>query len=171
MWGELSIFSPPYNIDTEFYLCDYIPYAKYGTYFDILFNSGHTYPALFYGIKEDTVIEELDSARDNATLFLYQKCKKDFTEFFLEFAEEHTSFHKLDKIIINDLLSSFIIILESHKPDSNSLGLRVRNLIRADLSHCASMIAENDFNTYRTSLNRASTEYILALEHIQEQTL
>lgn len=165
LWQEL----PNFKIDSEIYLYDYIPYAKYKTYYNYLFNCPSTYPALFYGIKEDTVIENLEPSKNDAFLFFYQKYEKDFSNFFHKFAEKNLSFNRFDKLISNTLLPSFIDNLESHKPDSTSLGIRVRDLIIADLSHSASMIANNNFNSYRTSLTKASSNYILALERIQQQ--
>ena len=88
---------------------------------------------------------------------------------FKNFTEENTSFHKLDKLISDILLPNFIKILESHKPGSNSLGLRVRDLINADLSHTSYMIVTGNFDAYKSSLIRASSNYILSLEEIQNQ--
>lgn len=169
LFKELWDALPNFKINTESYLYDYIPYAKYNTYYNLLFNSPNTYPALLYGIKEDTIIENLERSKTDAFLFFYQKCKKDFSAFFLTFANEHLSFHKLDKLILNTLFPSFIELLESHKPDSTSLGLRVQNLIKDDLSHSASMIVNKNSDFYRASLNKASSNYILALEQIQKK--
>ncbi len=169
LFKELWDALPNFKINTESYLYDYIPYAKYNTYYNLLFNSSNTYPALLYGIKEDTIIENLERSKIDAFLFFYQKCKNDFLSFFLTFTNEHLSFHKLDKLILNTLFPSFIELLESHKPDSTSLGLRVQNLIKADLSLSASMIANKNSDFYRASLNRASSNYILSLEQIQKK--
>ena len=134
-----------------------------------LFNSRNTFPAIFYGIREDTIIEELEPSKESALLFLYQKCKKGFSEYFLLFVKEHQSFHKLDKVISNALFPSFVSILENHKPDASSLGLRVRDLINADLYNTAAMVATGDYDLYKASLNRASSNYILSLEAIQSE--
>lgn len=168
LWNEVNSSPTPYNIDAELYLCDYVPYAKNSTYWHILFSPGNKYPALFYGIREDTIIEDIDASRDKALLFLYSNCKSDFLTFFQSFTEAQLSYHKLDKTIKDILLPAFINILEAHKPNSSSLGLRVRDLINADLSHCASMVANKDFQAYYVQLNLASTNYILELEKIQQ---
>lgn len=110
----------------------------------------------------------IDDSRDKALLFLYSNCKSDFLTFFQSFTEEQLSYHKLDKTIIDILLPEFIRVLETHKPNSSSLGLRVRNLINADLSHCASMVGNKDFQPYYAQLNSASSTYILELEKIQQ---
>lgn len=133
----------------------------------MLFNSWNTYPAIFYGIKEDTIIEELEPSKETALFFLYQKCKDAFCLYFHHFIAEHPSFHKLDKTISDVLFPSFVTIIENHRPNQSSLGLRVRDLINADLSNVASMIASGDYDLYKASLNKASSDYILALESIQ----
>ena len=165
LWNEYAVD----NLGSDLYLCDYVPYAKNSTYYNLLFNSGNTFPAIFYGIREDTIIEELEPSKESALLFLYQKCKKDFSEYFLLFVKEHQSFHKLDKVISNALFPSFVSILENHKPDASSLGLRVRDLINADLYNTAAMVATGDYDLYKASLNRASSNYILSLEAIQSE--
>lgn len=165
LWNEYA----DNNSESEIYLCDYVPYAKNSTYFNLLFNSGNTFPAIYYGILEDTIIEKLEPSKQYALLFLYRKCKKDFSAYFHNFIGEHQSFHKLDKTISDVLYPSFVSIIENHKPNDSSLGLRVRNLINADLSNTASIIVSGDNNPYKASLDRATSSYILALEDIQNK--
>lgn len=170
LWTEVTAENSPYKIDSELYLCDYIPYAKYSTYWNILFSPRNKYPAITYGIYEDTVIEEIEPARENALLFLYCRCKNDFNHRFFSFIETEESFHKLDKVLKEKLIEkSFIPMLDTYKPDASSLGLRVRDLINADLSHCASIIFnESNNDSYFTSLINASSNYIVKLEEIQQ---
>lgn len=168
LWAEVTTPTTSCMIDTELYLCDYVPYAKNSTYWNILFSPNNKYPAILYGIREDTIIEEIDESRDKALLFLYSNCKSDFLNFFQLFTEEQVSFHKLDRTIKEILIPGFINVLKSHRPNSSSLGLRVRDLINADLSHCASMIANNNYQSYYAKLNTASSNYIIELEKIQE---
>ena len=168
LWAEATTSASPYSIDAELYLCDYVPYAKNRTYQNILFSPNNKYPALLYGIREDTIIKEIDDSREKALLFLYSNCKSDFSTFFQSFTEEQISYHKLDKTIKERLIPEFINILKAHKPNSSSLGLRVRDLINADLSHSASLIGNNDFQPYYMQLISASCTYILELEKIQQ---
>ena len=118
--------------------------------------------------REDTIIEEIDDSKNKALLFLYRNCKSDFQTFFQSFTEEQISYHKLDKTIKERLLPEFVNVLKTHKPNASSLGLRVRDLINADLSHCASMVENNGFQPYYMQLNSASSTYILELEKIQQ---
>ncbi|MBR4948752.1 MAG: hypothetical protein IKZ29_09340 [Clostridiales bacterium] len=187
LWEEVCV--QEHQIDAELYLSDYIPYAKYSTYWDLLFNNNtsgilHVSPAddeakkvvltaiSTFGIYEDTVIELIDPARKEALLFLYSKCHEDFLSKFLEFANNTDSYHSLNKTIKNVLVNGiFIPLLEKHKPDASSLGLRVRNLIKEDLSYSAALIFNTQIDNpkYRHQLIRASSEYICKLEKIQRQ--
>ena len=52
----LEVFSDQneYNLDIEKYLCDYIPYAKNSTYWEVIVKG--IYPAMFYGVSEDKIL-------------------------------------------------------------------------------------------------------------------
>lgn len=171
LWIEITKDNNEYQIDKNLFLCDYVPYAKYNTYWDILFSKNNIYPAIAYGIREDDIIENYDNAEREAFKFLYNKCKDDFSKIFNAFTDETTSFNKINKVFQKSFIEKlFIPMLNKFKPDGNSLGLRVKNLIGCDLSHCASLIYENNSaqNEYFFKLNRASSTYILALEDIQK---
>ena len=184
LWNEVCVKDK--CIDSELYLCDFVPYAKYSTYWKILFESDTindprfsfvkysdmmlNFPALFFGIKEDTVIENIDSARDDALEFFYNRCKKDFLSDFIDFANKNNSFHMLNNTIKNDLVENrFLPMMKKFMPDASSLGLRVKNLIFEDLSYCAALVCHrNIYNPeYRKQLINASSDYILRLEDIQ----
>lgn len=168
LWEEVSA-SPKYQIDTESYLCDFVPYAKDSGYWDVFLSPTNIYPALFYGIREDTIIGDIDLARENAIIFLYNKCKDDFKTLFEKFTEEQKSFHMFKNIVKKDLLENlFIKMLKKYEPDSSSLGLRVRDLIKSDLSHCAEQVVSTEKDPFYTALIHASQAYILALEKIQK---
>lgn len=206
LWNEVCINRK--RINSELYLCDFIPYAKYSTYWKILFESDTindprfsfvknseiiqvletessdftrcsndeynnrilNFPALFFDIKEDTVIENIDSARNDALDYLYGKCEEDFLRTFKEFTEENDSFHMLNNTIKNDLIEKrFLPLMDKYKPDESSLGLRVKNLIFEDLSYCAALFCKRNIENpkYRKELINASSAYIIRLEHIQ----
>lgn len=170
LWNEVSKENSGYQIDKNLFLCDYVPYAKYNTYWNILFSENNNYPAITYGIFEDDVIENYDKAEREAYKFLYNKCKKDFLKIFNDFTDKTMSFYKIDKVFQQSFIENlFIPMLKNFEPDNDSLGLRVKNLIKSDLSHCASLIYENNTqNEYFSRLIRASSTYILSLEKIQK---
>lgn len=184
LWDEVCVRNK--LIDSDFYLCDYVPYAKYSTYWKILFESDTindprfsfveydgkmlNFPAMFFGIKEDTVIENIDSARSDALEFFYAKCKDDLFKSFIKFTEENDSFHMLNNRIKSDLIEKrFLPLMEKYKPDASSLGLRVKDLILEDLSYCAALVYNRNIENpdYRRQLIKASSDYILRLEKLQ----
>lgn len=174
LWEEVSIDNSPYDIDRELLLFDYVPYAKYSSYWKILLSENNQYPAISYGIYEDTVIKNIDSAREEAFLFLYQKCQTEFLKLFKDFTNSTLSFHKIDKVFKNIFIEkTFIPMLKRYTPNSSSLGLRVRELIFADLSHSAELIHNKmtDNRAYKKSLIKASSGYIIELENIQKNSL
>lgn len=206
LWNEVCIDRK--RIDSELYLCDYIPYAKYSTYWKILFESDTindprfsfvkysdiiqdstiedpnyipfsdeesnnrmlNFPTLLFGIKEDTIIENIDSARDDALEFFYHRCEDNFLKGFIKFAENNNSFHMLNNKIRDELVEKmFLPLMEKYKPDASSLGLRVKDLIFEDLSYCAVLVYNRKIDNadYRRQLINASSNYILQLEKIQ----
>lgn len=157
----------PYNLDKELYLCDYIPYAMYSSYWHILFESNNKFIAMYYSITEDTVTKEITPARETAILFLYNKCRKKFLENFLAFTNKESSFNQIDKKIEKFIKNDFVPMLKELSPNETSLGLRVKNLILSDLSHCAPLVASGKRDNYYTPLIRASSTYIQKLKYIQ----
>lgn len=173
LWEEVTENDSEYSIDKELYLCDYIPYAKYSSYWNILFESNNHYPALFYGLYEDDIVNNLDSARNGAFRYLYKKCAVPFANIFHQFTATNDSFHKLDKILKEKFIDSlFVSMLNDLKPNEFSLGLRVKNLIYADLSKCAKLITNHGLpNNISSQLINASSAYIIALEKIQNEII
>lgn len=161
------------DFSIEDILCDFVPYAKYSTYFNLLFSKDNSFPALSYGVYEDNIIENIDISRKNAIKFLYQKCEKDFSETFIKFTQETKSFKKIDKVFNNNFINKlFIPLLKKYIPEENSLGIRVKNLITADLSHVPKLIFPKESNKkYYQKLICASSEYILKLEQIQKNII
>lgn len=159
------------NLSLEDILCDYVPYSKDLTYWNLLFFNGNTLPAVFFGIREDTIIGEIDGNREKALLYLYNKCKNEFIAALIAFTSETDTFTKIDKVFLNDFVyKRFISLLKKFLPNETSLGLRVKNLIVADLSHVSLLMSRNESKEkqkyYRQIIN-ASSDYILKLEKIQ----
>ena len=69
----LEVFSDQneYNLDIEKYLCDYIPYAKNSTYWEVIVKG--IYPAMFYGVSEDKILCDLFPAREEAIRLIYNR--------------------------------------------------------------------------------------------------
>lgn len=170
LWNEIT----EDMVDKELILCDYIPYAKYSTYWKILFDKNNKYPAILYGIYKDDVINRIDFAREKAIYYLYNKSKIDFEDIFLDFAKSTKSYSKINKVLEREFIyKRFIPMLKQYIPDETSLGLRAKNLINADLSEAPLLIYEyynKGFNDeIKKLLINASSEYIVRLEEIQEK--
>lgn len=169
LWNEITSKDSPYKIDRELFLCDYIPYAKYSTYWNILYSSPNKYPAITYGILEDDVVNNIENAESCALTYLYNKCKNDFMNIFSEFTDKTTSFSRINRIFQQNFVENlFIPMLENYKPNESSLGLRVKSLILSDLLYCAPIVCRDICpNTKLVKLINASSKYIVALENIQ----
>ena len=174
LWEEVSSETSSYGIDKDLLLCDYIPYAKYKSYWNIIFSSENKYSAIAYGIYEDDVVGKIGCAEKKALMFLYQKCQQEFLSNFEEFAKNTLTFYKINQAFKKDFIEeSFVPLLKKHTPDSSSLGLRVRDLIYSDLSHCAPLVHEEETEdcSYLKKLISATSSYVLALENIQKDML
>lgn len=171
LWDELEDKNN-YNIDKGLLLSDYIPYAKYSKYWEILYSDSKHYPALYYGIREDDVWENIKPATEEAINYLYQKCANKFADNFKTFVNSTFSFHKLNKKLERFIDTFFVPMLKEAMPDKNSLGLRVKMLIEADLSRCAAIVARKEPSTpVSRALLHASSTYVLELEKIQKMDI
>lgn len=163
-----------YNSKSEYILYDYVPYAKYSAYWKILFSSNNIHPAIFYGIYEDQIINNIDSSRNEAIRFLYIKCKNRFAKIFKKFADNTRSYSKIpdvfEKKFINQNFIPMLDEIENKMKEKASLGLRVRDLILNDLSMSALLIVGKDNNNNEENIKNlinASSKYICKLEEIQ----
>ena len=169
------------DIDIKNILCDYIPYAKYLTYWRLFFGNRRatgqskeisSFPALYYGISEDILIENIDNVRTQAIsyLFLKPQFKEKFQQIFIEFCSQHTTFKKLDKKLIDFVKHKVISLLKEYAPDENSLGLRVMHIIESDLFKKRTVtLNSKEQNTAITRLINVSASYIEELEQLQEE--
>ena len=170
----LTVFTDPnqYNIDIEKYLCEYLPYAKNSTYWNVI-NKG-IYPAMYYGVLEDDILCNLFPAREQAIRRLYMYCSETFRDDYFSFIEGKISFRGIDKIFKEEFIENkFVPLIRSIPQNSSALGLRVQQLVINDLSHTASLVSEeiSDSTGYTQTLIHASSEYILALEKIHKTFL
>lgn len=156
-------------------LYDYVPYAKYATLFEVLVpmnpKAARIYPAFFYGVREDDVFNNLEKAEEKAVKFLYQNCYFDFRRVFLDYTCKADNCREIVNTFKVEFINKrFIPMLEMHRPDEHSLGLRVRNLILADLSTVPELIEPNSKLINREAqkkLINASSTYIVRLEEVQ----
>lgn len=166
-------------------LIDYVPYAKYHSYWEIFFdnkfntatfpNSKYKILAYFYGIKEDDIFEIYEEVQTKAIKFLFNRCQNEFEKILFDFIiSNQTSFSKLNRKINDFVQDEFSNMLKEYLPNEISLGLRVRNLIISDWKNLGYFIAKNMKNeseTWNDQIDRelinVSLQYIESLEKIQ----
>lgn len=167
-------------------LVDFIPYAKNQTFFEMFITQEiempllpnqelYKIPAYFYGIKADVIYEEHSLIRFEAIEYLYSKCGQKFEKIFNEFIEKRSNLKNLNRDLSDFSLNSFRKILNGYKPNENSLGLRVRNLLISDWKAQAEFIfpeiektSSKDTDDVRKYLVECSLQYIQNLENIQK---
>lgn len=160
-------------------LCDYVPFAKYSTYLQLI-QKTH-FPVLpYYGITEDEIFFNIGNAEANAIDFLYSKpdLKKDFNERFSNFIKKNElekKYTNIDKKLTNKFVQPELIpLLEKYAPSGDSLGLRVKSIIEHDLSQSKDLILAHEENRtlsdseYTKTLINASSSYVAKLEEIQK---
>ena len=168
-----------YDIEINNVLCDYVPFAKYSTYFQLILKT--QLPVIpYYGITEDEILFNIDNAEENAIDFLYLKpdFNKNFDEIFSNFIQQNdlkTKYTNIDKKITNKFVQPHLIpLLKKYAPSGDSLGLRVKNIIEHDLSQSKDLIRAHEENRtlsdseYKKALISASSSYIVKLEEIQK---
>ncbi len=175
-----------YGIDLNYILCDYVPYAKCYSYWDILFvnndciigeytdNAGKVRkiaaPALFYGIYEND-ISNIDTIKNEAMEILYKKCKNEFEKDFIAFCKKTDSFHRINSVFKTSFIEKhFISMIKKYIPDDNSLGIRIKKLIESDLKNVPKLLFDEiEDKEYIKELIGASSSYAVALEKIQKK--
>lgn len=181
-------------------LVDFIPYAKNQTFFEMFITQeieipllpnqeshekpayfhgikekSYKIPAYFYGIKENDIYEDRSLIRFEAIKYLYAKCVQEFEGIFNEFIDERSNLKNLNRDLSDFALNSLKKMLNGYKPNENSLGLRVRNLLISDWKAQAKFIfpeiektSSKDTNDVRKYLIDCSLQYIHNLEDIQQ---
>lgn len=173
LWNELPDNDSFYQVDKRWILCDYVPYAEYVTYWELLFAPSNRFTALEFGKKEDDIVNNIDLAEQEAFSYFYSKCEKGFKEAFHKFSSDTTSFHKIDKVFKEGFIDKiFVEMIKKNAPDEYSLGLRVRNLIINDLSLVPHLVYDfqraGNIDEITKLLLNASSSYICRIKDIQK---
>lgn len=188
----ISLITDLLNMENDFskeikeILVDFIPYAKNQTFFEMFITQEiempllpnqelYKIPAYFYGIKEDVINEDHFLVQFEAIGYLYAKCGQDFEEIFNEFIDKRSNLKNLNRDLRDFSLNSLKKVLNGYKPNENSLGLRVRNLLISDWKAQAEFIFHETETTsskgtddVRKFLIDCSLRYIQNLKDIQQ---
>lgn len=167
-------------------LVDFIPYAKNQTFFEMFITQEiempllpnqelYKIPAYFYEIKEDGIYEDHSLIQFEAIEYLYTKCGQEFEGIFNNFIDKRSNLKNLNRDLKDFALNSLRKMLSGYKPNENSLGLRVRNLLISDWKAQVEFIfpeiektsskGTDDVGKY---LIDCSLQYIQNLEDIQQ---
>lgn len=163
-------------IDEELYLCDYIPYARIKSYYDILYNVNNTIPDIHFGVSRDILFNNFTQIEEDANNYIYKRYATDFKRIFLDFVNNTDTFHMIYREFDKFIQNKFVPMLIEKEPDFSSLGLRVRDLIKHDLSKVGPIVEQALCNKLRPdptlkNLINATSNYILQLEKIQKNEL
>lgn len=167
-------------IDVNAVLYDYVPYAKYSTFYTIKHRDNISL-LTNYGIYDETVSTfNMALYQHRAINYLYSKddFRNSFESTFCQFVKETLTFTKIDKALENNYIKPiFIPLLEKELPSETSLGLRTKILIENDISKAKNLILQaNKHHTEPSSelikmLINASSTYIVKLEEIQKMEI
>lgn len=177
LWEELPDKDDNYGIDKDLILNDYIPYAENSAYYDLIVSYKYDWPFMaLYGRSEDYVLFNQKKYKQEAFEFLYLKCKKEFEKIFNDFSSEVESFHKIDKVVKNEFIdTTFISLIKKNIPNEYSLGLRVKTIIKSDLSQSADLIVnyreKGQINEMKKKLLNAASNYAISLKEIQNDMI
>ena len=168
----LDLYENDKSNDYENIFCAYVPYAKAYTYKQILFSKDNKYPAMFFGIREDDVIFP-ENYLPKAASFLYHEVKKEYQDALLKYTNERDTFSRIDKDFQNTfVVGTLVPILNEYIEREHPLGLRVRELIKGELSRIPQILCgEMDERKikYYNLLKRATSNYFMALEKAQDE--
>lgn len=168
-----------FGVDVHRILCTYIPYAKYSYFWKVITDGKQEVPLLFWcGIKEDTVVENMEKEANRAIDLLYAKVEAEFSKAFIKFTKQTNSYSKIDEHFKKEFVcKEMISLLKKYIPSENALGLRVRNLIESDISKAEELFLQhnlqesNQITELTQKMINISSRYITELEEIQEQYL
>lgn len=126
-----------------------------------------------YGILERDLPNKVEVFKEKAITFLFLKCMSEFETILTKYTDKTISFKKLDKRFYEKfIVDKFMPLITKYEPKEESLGLRVKHLINADLSSVPHLVhSTHNFDDstlqMKRALNRATSAYIVKLEEIQ----
>ena len=171
---EIPDISSKYNVDVNLILMDYAPYAFNHTYHDILKKNNAKLDDFSYGVYPSEIYLHHSSEQKEAINFLYQKCKYEFLAIFYNFAITTNSFTKIDKHMEKDFITPYFIpMIKRYLPQGDSIGLRVHNLIKHDISRSNKLIKQYPnvtvYSEFQKKLISFSTQYAYDIMNLQKE--
>lgn len=171
LWEEY--ISSSLEINSKYYQCDYLPFAKHLAIKNAIVNENNEFlEVLFQTSKEDILLNDKTISYE-AIKYVFKKNKEWFKTEWHNFASKTTTFTKLNKIIDSFVSDIFVPKLKDNFPSENSsLGIRAKNLLESDLSVKDQEIKIWGWNNLdeqiKYELFKASLSYVNNLEQIFE---
>ena len=170
LWQEY-IPAYPEIIESEYYQCDYLPFAKYLVLNNAIVKENNEFLEVLFGISKDEILSNYTNEFNKSIKYVFKRNENWFESEWLDFVSKTKTFTKLDKLIDSFVSEKFIPKLFANKPsEKSSLGIRVKNLLESDLSVKDKEIRlwgfENLEEKIKSELFKASLAYVDELERI-----
>lgn len=124
-----------YNELIKDVLCDNIIFAKYSSLFDIKYIYDVSLLTTF-AVPDDMVSAyNMNIYLKIALKHLYERpnFQNKFQKLFYEYTQKYNDYTNIDKRLMKDFIPHLSHLLENYLPESDSLGLRVKTLIKQDV--------------------------------------
>ena len=171
LWHEYISSSP--EISSEYYQCDYLPFAKHLVIKNAIANENNEFIEVLFRVSKEDILSNYETISYEAIKYIFKKNKNWFIPEWLKFVSKTKTFTKLNRIIDSFVSEIFVPNLLLNSPSENSsLGIRAKNLLESDLSVKDQEIKIWGWNTpdeqIKYELFKASLSYVNHLERIFE---
>lgn len=162
------------------FLCYYANFALYHTY--LKYYETHPYSLSFeVGMALDLMYNNLDKSFNEAIEYIYSIAyiRNGFEDILLKYIDSNPSYFKFNKLFSSNFIEkSFIPFIVKNNPKEDSIGFRVRAMIKNDLFEVEKIIHEykitgkiTDDMKLKRKLVNASSNYVLKLIKIQKDKI
>ena len=161
-----------YREITNRILCAYIPYARYYGYYRIVFEYDPLLPdfdnSYFYELDSSELLSSIDNSFSEAVNHLYEKCKYQFLDAYMDFITNHDSFKRWTYRFEEWIEASLLPLIKQYMPEDSSFSTRILNMIESDFSKIPLLKITNDPDELEVirSLLASTDKYIDSLEEI-----
>ena len=163
------------EVDINYILCDYVPYAENYAYWHLLKQPDIKSSPILNAIDSKYIKNNKDRLLSEAIRYLYLKCDVDFHYLFNDFTENIYSYKKINCVLYKQFIKpQFIPMLRKYTPTLSSLGIRAREIIISDLSSLSNLITKEkslskSHKKYFNTLLDTTYDYVSKLADIQKE--
>lgn len=132
LWEEY--ISSSQEINSEYFQCDYLPFAKHLVIKNAIVNENNEFLEVLYQTSKEELLLNDKIITNESIKYIFQKNKEWFQTEWEAFASKTSTFTKLNKIIDSFVSDIFVPKLKENTPiERTSLGIRAKNLLESDL--------------------------------------